>query len=46
MVRALNESKRDGMKDMTFFHDQESRPAVNSVGIRTIDTYFGYSYKL
>ncbi|WP_300683343.1 hypothetical protein [Acutalibacter sp. 1XD8-36] len=46
MVRALNESKRDGMKDMTFFHDEESRPAVNSVGIRTIDTYFGYSYKL
>lgn len=46
MVRALNGSKRDGMKDLTFFHDEESHSAVESLGIRTIDTYFGYSYKL
>lgn len=43
MVRALNRSKADGMKDLTFFHDGEAHAAAESVGIRTIDTYLGYS---
>lgn len=43
MVRALNRSKADGMKDLTFFHDDEAHAAAESVGIRTIDTYLGYS---
>lgn len=42
MVRALNRAKADGMKDMTFFHDDELHPMVEDIGIRTIDTYFGY----
>ena len=46
MVRALNQSKKDGMKDMTFFHENETHPAVESVGIRTIDTYYGHKLTL
>ena len=46
MVRALNQSKKDGMKDMTFFHEDETHPAVESVGIRTIDTYYGHKLTL
>ncbi len=41
MIRALNQSKADGMNDLTFFHDDEAHPAAEEIGIRTIDTYFG-----
>lgn len=46
MVRALNRSKADGMKDLTFFHDDDAHRAAEDVGIRTIDTYFGYQLAL
>lgn len=46
MVRALNQSKKDGMKDMTFFHEDETHPAAESVGIRIIDTYYGHKLTL
>ena len=46
MVRALNQSKKDGMKDMTFFHENETHPAAESVGIRIIDTYYGHKLTL
>lgn len=46
MVRALNQSKKDGMKDMTFFHEDETLPAAESVGIRIIDTYYGHKLTL
>lgn len=42
LVRALNQSKDDGMADLTFFHDPESHPVVESVGIRTFDRYVLY----
>ena len=46
MVRALNQSKKDGMKDMTFLHEDETHPAAESVGIRIIDTYYGHKLAL
>lgn len=46
LVRALNQSKEDGMADLTFFHDPESHPVVESVGIRTIDRYILYQSEI
>lgn len=46
LVCALNRSKSDGMADLTIFHDDEERPVLESLGVRRIDLYLGYSSKL
>ena len=46
LVWALNQSKEDGMADLTFFHDSESNPVVESVGIRTFDRYILYQNEI
>lgn len=46
VVRAMNQSKADGMADMTVFHDNEERPVLESVGIRRLDLYLGYAGKI
>lgn len=46
LVRALNQSKSDGMADLTIFHDDEERPVLEGLGVRRIDFYLGYSKEL
>ena len=46
MIRTLNQSKSDGMADLTVFHEDEERPVLESVGVRWIDLYLGYVIKL
>lgn len=46
LVRALNQAKEDGMADLTFFHDSESNPVVENVGIRTFDRYMMYQNEI
>lgn len=46
LVRALNQAKVDGMNDLTFFHDSESHPVVEGVGIRTFDRYVMYQNEI
>lgn len=43
LVRALNQSKADGMADLTFFHGPEERAVVEGLGVRILDRYLCYT---
>lgn len=46
LVRALNQGKADGCKDMTFFHEAEEHPVVEALGLRNVGSYVMYRREL
>lgn len=42
LVRALNQGKADGCKDLTFFHETREHPIVEALGFRNVGGYVLY----